>query len=108
MAAIAENTADVANSPMKNNRKRIPEYSVMYPEMSSDSAIGMSNGAWVSSACTAIMKMTKPMNWVRMNGLPMPPQPKISPSAWAMTMPCMFMVPAWMTTPTTARISGSS
>jgi hypothetical protein len=40
---------------------------------------GMSNGVWVSSACTAIMKMSNPMNWVRMNGLPMPPHPKISP-----------------------------
>ena len=43
----------------------------------------MSNGGWVSSACTATMKITKPTNWVRMNGLPMPLQPKIAPSAWA-------------------------
>ena len=34
-----------------------------------------------------------------MKGLPMPPQPKISPVAWAMTMPWTFSVPAWMTTP---------
>ena len=50
---------------MKKMRKRNPEYSVMYPETSSDSAIGMSNGGWVSSACTAIMNTTNPMNWVR-------------------------------------------
>ena len=68
----------------------------------------MSNGVWVSSACIAIMKMMKATNWVRMYGLPMPPQPKISPSAWACTMPCMFIVSAWMTTPMTARINGSS
>jgi hypothetical protein len=29
-------------------------------------------------------------------------------SAWAATMPPIDMVPAWMTTPTTARIRGSS
>ena len=29
-------------------------------------------------------------------------------AGWASTMPCRFMVPAWMTTPTTARSSGSS
>ena len=68
----------------------------------------MSNGGWVSSACTAIMKMTKPMNWVRMNGLPRPSQPKISPVFWATTMSCRFIEPAWMTTPIVASTSGSS
>ena len=43
----------------------------------------MSNGVWVSSACVAMRKIRKPTNWVRMNGLPMPSKPKISPSAWA-------------------------
>ena len=62
---IRENTPTVANSAMKKIRKRKPEYSVMYPETSSDSAIGMSNGGCVSSACTATMKMRNPRNWVR-------------------------------------------
>ena len=68
----------------------------------------MSNGGWVSSACTAARKMKKPTNWVRMNGLPMASMPKIAPSAWAVTMPCRISVPAWMTTPTTASTRGSS
>ena len=42
----------------------------------------MSNGVWVSSACTAIMKITKPTNWVRMYGLPRPFQPKIDRCLW--------------------------
>ena len=45
-----ENTPAVANSPMKKMRKRNPEYSVMYPDTSSLSAMGMSKGACVSSA----------------------------------------------------------
>ena len=70
----------------------------------------MSNGAWVSSACTAIMKMRKPTNCVRMYGLPMIEIPKISAPGpiWAATMPCMLIVPAWMTTPSTASTIGSS
>ena len=68
----------------------------------------MSNGACVSSACDATMKSTKPTNWVRISGSPMPPQPKISPFCWNVTMPCRLMVPACMTTPTTASTSGSS
>src|SRR3954467_9841094 len=75
--AIRLNTPTAANSAMKKIRKRKPEYSVMYPDTSSDSAIGMSNGVWVSSACTAIMKMTKPTNWVSRYGLPNPFHPKI-------------------------------
>ncbi len=43
-----------------------------------------------------------------MYGLPMPPHPKISPFCWAPTMPCRFIVPAWITTPTTASTSGNS
>ena len=46
----------------------------------------MSKGVWVSSACMAIMKITKPANWVMMNGFPINPQPKISPLAWASTI----------------------
>ncbi len=106
---MAENTPAVANSPMKN--KQEPDAGVLGEVAGDELGLGdrhVERCVWVSSACTAIRKMTNPMNWVRMNGLPMPPQPKISPSAWAMTMPCMFMVPAWMTTPTTARTSGSS
>ena len=38
----------------------------------------------------------------------MPPQPKIAPFCWKDTMPCRLIVPAWMTTPTTASTSGSS
>ena len=49
-AAIAEKTPAEANSPMKNRRNLMPEYSVRYPVTSSDSATGMSNGACVSSA----------------------------------------------------------
>ena len=75
---------------------------------SSDSATGMSKGVWVSSACMAIMKMMNPANWVMMNGLPIAPQPKISPLAWTSTISCRFMVSAWMTTPTTASNRGSS
>src|SRR3954470_8751004 len=106
--AINANTPAVANSAMKKMRNQNPEYSVMYPETSSDSAIGMSNGVWVNSACTAIMKITNPMNWVRTYGLPRPSQPNISPEFWATTMPCMFIVPAWITTPSTAKTMGSS
>src|SRR3954453_18635317 len=106
--AIRLNTPTAANSAMKKIRKRKPEYSVMNPETSSDSAIGMSNGVWVSSAWTAIMKITNPMNWVRTYGLPRPSQPNISPEFWATTMPCMFIVPAWITTPSTAKTMGSS
>ena len=62
--------------------------------------MGMSNGVWVSSAWMAIMKITKPTNCVMMYGLPMKSMPKIAPSLWAATMPCMFIVSAWMTTPT--------
>ena len=108
MAAMAASANAVPNSAMKKKRKRKPLYSVMYPATSSDSATGMSNGVWVSSACAATRKMKKPRNWVRMNGLPTAPNPKISPSACAATMPCMLMVPACMTTPITASTSGSS
>ena len=38
----------------------------------------------------------------------MPLQPKIEPLCWKSTMPCRFIVPAWITTPTTASTSGSS
>ena len=93
---------------MKNSRKRKPVYSTWKPPTSSVSATGMSNGVWVSSAWAEIMKIRKPMNWVRMNGLPMRPNPKISPSAWARTISCKLSESAWMTTPMTARISGSS
>ena len=68
----------------------------------------MSNGAWVSSAWTATMKMTKPTNWVMTNGIPSPSQPKISPVFWATTISCRFIDPAWMTTPTIASTIGSS
>ena len=46
------------------------------------------------------MKMAKPTNWVSMNGQPW--------ATWEETMPCMDMVPAWITTPTVASTSGSS
>ena len=68
----------------------------------------MSNGACVSSAWTEIMKIAKPTNWVRTNGMPTPSQPKISPVFWATTISCRFIDPAWMTTPTTASTIGSS
>ena len=68
----------------------------------------MSNGACVSSACTAIMKITKPTNWVSTNGRPSPSNPKISCVFWATTICCRFIEPAWMTTPTTASTIGSS
>ena len=106
--AMNANTPAVANSPMKKMRKRNPEYSVMYPETSSDSAIGMSNGACVSSACTAIMKITKPTNCVRTNGRPSQSTPKISCVFWATTMSWRFIELAWITTPTTASTIGSS
>ncbi len=48
------------------------------------------------------------MNWVKMKGRPMRPNPKISPSAWALTIPCRLRSPAWMTTPTTASTRGNS
>ena len=54
------------------------------------------------------MKITKPMNWVKMYGLPIQSSPKISPVFWATTMSCRFIVPAWITTPTVASTSGSS
>ena len=38
----------------------------------------------------------------------MPLKPKISPVLCAPTMACMFIVPAWITTPTTASTIGSS
>ena len=79
VAAIAANANAVPNSPMKKKRKRKPVYSTMYPATSSLSATGMSNGVCVSSACAATRKRQKPMNCVRMNGLPMPSQPKIEP-----------------------------
>ena len=80
----------------------------MYPDTSSDSAIGMSNGGWVSSACTAIMNTTNPTNWVRMYGLPSPSHPKIASVFWSTTISWMFIEPAWMTTPMTPSTSGSS
>src|SRR5438128_2236301 len=55
----------------------------------------MSKGVWVSSACEATRKRRKPTNCVRMNGNPIPPHPKISPSRCARTIPCMDIVPAW-------------
>jgi len=60
------------------------------------------------NAWTEMRKMTMATNWVMKYGLPSPPQPKISPSAWAVTMPWRFMVPAWITTPMTASTIGSS
>ena len=63
---MADRAKAVPNSAMKKKRKRKPEYSVMYPATSSDSATGMSNGVWVSSACDAATKITKPRAWVRM------------------------------------------
>ena len=48
------------------------------------------------------------MNCVRISGKPMPSKPKIEPVLWKATMPCRFIVPAWITTPTTASSSGSS
>ena len=60
--AIIANTPAVANSPIKKIKNLKPEYSVIYPETSSLSAIGMSNGACVSSAWIAIIKMMNPMN----------------------------------------------
>ena len=108
VAARAENMPAVANSPMKNKRNRIPLYSVRYPVTISDSATGMSNGGWVSSAWTATRKMAKPKNCVSRYGLPIPPQPNISPLAWARTISWTLSVPAWMTTPITARTRGSS
>ena len=68
----------------------------------------MSNGVWVSSACAATRNSAKPMNCVRMNGLPMQSTPKIEPWFCANTICCRFMVPACITTPTTASSSGSS
>ena len=50
----------------------------------------------------------KPTNCVRMYGLPIQSRPKISPPDCWYTISCMLRVPAWMTTPTTARIIGSS
>ena len=72
------------------------------------SATGMSNGVWVSSACAATRNRKKPTNCVRMYGFPKKSTPKIEPFCWASTMPCRFIVPAWITTPTTASSSGSS
>ena len=43
-----------------------------------------------------------------MYGFPSPSQPNIEPAFWANTMSCMFIEPAWMTTPMTASTSGSS
>jgi hypothetical protein len=52
--------------------------------------------------------MKKPMNWVRMNGLPKKSQPKIDPPLWLTTILLRLSEPAWMTTPTTASTIGSS
>ena len=80
----------------------------MYPDTSSDSAIGMSNGGCVSSACTATMKMRKPRNCVRTYGLPNVSIQKILSVFWRTTISCMFMLPAWITTPMALSTSGSS
>ena len=83
MAASAAKANAVPNSPMKKKRNRKPVYSTMYPATSSDSATGMSNGVWVSSACAATRKRKNPTNCVRMYGLPKKSSPKIEPFCWA-------------------------
>ena len=54
--------------------------------------MGMSNGVWVSSACTAIMNTKKPTNCVSTYGKPMPFQPKIESEFCFTTICCRFMV----------------
>ena len=46
----------------KNSANLIPEYSVVYPEISSDSASDKSNGILLPSAKADIKKMIK-LNW---------------------------------------------
>ena len=54
------------------------------------------------------MKIANPTNWTRMNGIPKLQPRSENQLAWASTIPVSDMVPAMMTTPTTARIRGSS
>ena len=62
-AAIAEITITSMYSAMKNEPKRMPPYSVLYPPTISASPSGRSNGARAVSAKPATMKMQKPTNW---------------------------------------------
>jgi hypothetical protein len=75
---------------------------------SSDSATGMSKGVWVSSACMAIMKIDEAHE--------LGEDERVADAAPAEDLALVLghddalqvQVPAWMTTPTTASMSGSS
>ena len=87
-----------AYSDSKNSPKRMPVYSVMWPKMISESAIGMSNGGRESSARLAITKMMNPAIWGKTNQY----------DFWASTMPTSDSVPACIETADAARTKGSS
>jgi hypothetical protein len=53
--------------------------------------MGMSNGVWVSSACTAIMKITKPDELGDEVRVAEAVEAEDLAPAWAATMPCRFM-----------------
>src|SRR5690606_20641388 len=76
-------------SPTKNRPNFMPEYSVLKPEMISDSLSARSKGQRLVSARPATTKTTKPMNCGKMN----------QPSSWASTISRMLKLSPRITTP---------
>ena len=97
-AAIPEITITSMYSAMKNEPKRMPPYSVLYPPTISASPSGRSNGARAVSAKPATMKMQKPTNCGTTYHMP----------SCASTMSTSESEPAVMATPSSDRPSATS
>src|SRR5512141_2845095 len=90
VVAMAERTQMLPHSTMKKMAKRKPEYSELYPDTSSDSASGRSNGVRFASASWLMKRMKKATNaagFRKMN------HSQGSPPC-ARMMPCIDSVPA--------------
>ena len=94
----------LAHSAKRKKRKRIPEYSMLYPAMISLSASGRSNGVRLPSA---IAEMKYMMKAAKRNGLRKTNhchgQPPCAP-----TIPCVERVPAINTTAISEKADGTS
>jgi len=93
------------NSPMTKEEAEAV-YSTMYPATELRLGHRTIRRGLVELGLPAIMTRAKPPNFGGMTGRPMPPNEKTI-RALAALMPWMFIVPALMTTPTTASTKGS-
>jgi hypothetical protein len=94
----------LAHSAKRKKRKRIPEYSTLYPATSSLSASGRSNGVRFPSATAAVKKRKKA---AKRNGLRKTNQSHGQPPC-APTIPCSYIVPAARTTVIREKAEGIS